>query len=267
MNESEKEFLIKCFKRYEELKIHLSNKSNNLEKYNLDEISKNIINIYMSNNLNYDIFELTQKFKELYVNSESKIENNESKEEKFGIAEIYDYICNYDFKTKKFNIFTESLIIHMNLYSKCLGKEFGGKLREEQALLFDTNIEVVPPNIAKLEFNKYISETDKLINELDKGDIFEYINGCLKIMVDLIKLQPFADGNKRTFRSLFNLMLKRKNIPPVYIGLEDTDVFSSSLLKAMVNNDYSDLNRLYIRLICDSISLLGLEQKNINRIH
>ncbi len=237
----------------------------NKDYHNLDEIAKKIILIYTRWGNVTDFTGVVEKFKKQYINGESKIENNETKEEKRGIGVIYDYICNYNFDQNGFNIFVNSIDIHTKLFSKCIGKEFGGSLRTEQAVLFDTNIEVVSPVEAMKRYNEYIMKSDSIMEQLDKMDIFGYIDGCLKIMVDLIKIQPFADGNKRTFRSLFNLMIKRKNLPPVYIGNEESGDFKKALLSAMVDDNYEQLNKLYIRLICDSIVLLGLKEAQIEQ--
>src|SRR5574344_836477 len=105
--------------------------------------------------------------------------------------------------------------MHMKLYSQTVVKEFGGNIKTEQALLMDTNIEVMSPKEAMIHFNSYIGLSDSIMEEFDNKPIPEYILGCFRIMTDLIRTQPFGDGNKRTFRWLCNLMMKRKNFPHV----------------------------------------------------
>ena len=261
MDDENKTFLYSSFASYKNYR-EMANKNNdeNINDYhNLDFIARNIIRLYDAFSNVTDFSAVTDKFKYDYIESESEIENNETMEEKAGIGVIYDYICKFDPEKDKFNIFVEAMKIHQMLYSQCVGKEFGGKIRTEQALLFDTDIEVIPPDQAMKRFNEYILKSDSIMKELDEKGIFEYIEGCLKIAVDLITIQPFADGNKRTFRSLFNIMMKRKKLPPIYIGHYSKE-YSDSLLKAMRTGDYSDLTKLYMRLLCDSIVLLGLEE-------
>lgn len=258
-NELNKNFVLECFKKYETLR---KSKTSIKKYHDFRTISINMINLYVSYSDDVDFKKIIEKLKKKYITGESKIENNETKEEKLGIGEIYDYISNFDFSKKKFNIFTTSMELHMKLYSKTIGKDFGGSIRSEQAVLMDTNIEVLPPKEAMSHYNSYIARSDKIMDDLDHKDIFSYIMGCLEIMTDLIKTQPFGDGNKRTFRSLFNLMMKRRNFPPIYIGEERTQEFSDCLLKAIMENDYNDLYDLYLVLICDSIVEVGLgEQK------
>ena len=260
MDDETRTFLYTSFVAYKNYRAaSLKQEENAADYHNLDTIAKRIIQLYSAFSNVTDFSKVTEKFKYDYIEGESEIERNETKEEKDGIGEIYDYICNYDPEKTKFNIFVEAMKIHSMLYSKCVGREFGGKIRTEQALLFDTDIEVIPPEEAMKRFNAYILKSDSIMAELDEKNMFEYIEGCLKIIVDLITIQPFADGNKRTFRSLFNIMMKRKNLPPIYIG-NDSRAYSDSLIKAMRTGDYSDLTKLYTRLLCDSIVLLGLEE-------
>lgn len=261
MDEENRTFLYSSFVSYKNYRDITGNGKmhNPTDYHNLDFIAKNIIKLYCAYSNVTDFSKVTDKFKYDYIESESEIERNETREEKAGIGIIYDYICHFNPEKDKFNIFVEAMKIHSMLYSQCVGKEFGGKIRTEQALLFDTDIEVIPPEEAMKKFNTYILTSDGIMKELDDKDVFEYIEGCLKVIVDLITIQPFADGNKRTFRSLFNIMMKRKNLPPIYIG-NNSKAYSDALLKAMRKGDYEDLTKLYIRLLCDSIVLLGLEE-------
>ena len=264
MDEDNRTFLYSSFISYKNYRQMSSSEIEKNEKdyHNLDFIAKNIIKLYCAFSNVTDFSKVTEKFKYDYIEGESEIERNETREEKAGIGVIYDYICQFDPQKDKFNIFVEAMKIHSMLYSECVGKEFGGKIRTEQALLFDTDIEVMPPEEATKRFNAYILTSDSIMKELDQKNVFEYIEGCLKIVVDLITIQPFSDGNKRTFRSLFNIMMKRKNLPPIYIG-NNSKEYSDSLIKAMRTGDYSDLTKLYTRLLCDSIVLLGLEEYEI----
>ncbi len=197
-------------------------------------------------------------YKRLYINSESLIENNFSEEEVQGLAEVYDYISAFNFDKDYFNIFTTSLLIHIKLYSKCVGKEFGGKLRDSTAILYDTNYEVPDAETAKEFFNGLIPISNEIFAPLEKGEIFEYIESCVILTVRLIRYQPFADGNKRTFRALLNLLLKRINILPIYIELEERQVYKQALLKAIKEEDYHDIINFYYYKICSSLVTLDL---------
>ena len=176
METNDQLFLLKCFNDYSRLKSNMKNGLIDEKSYhNIDEIAMKMIQLFsLCCNVN-DFSNVTEQFKQTYINTESVIENNETEEEKEGIGIIYDYICNYDFNKQKFNIFVNSMDIHMKLYSKCVGWQFGGKLRKEQAVMFDINVDVVPPEEAIKQYNAYIGKSDQIMAELDKLDIFGYI--------------------------------------------------------------------------------------------
>ncbi len=115
-------------------------------------------------------------------------------------------------------------------------------------------------------FNGFITSTNPLMAQLDEKNVFEYIEECIIIITNLIKAQPFTDGNKRTFRALLNLMLKRKNLPPVTIQADKKDKYKELLLEAMKGN-YEGLVSFYFYEICNSIVDLDIQYKNLDQDH
>ena len=252
-NQEIREFIHSIFEGYKKRKTEK-------QLYNIDsKIPENIITAYYEYTDKISFDEIVEHFKQKFIYNESRVERNISLEEQDGLSEIYDYISDFDFSKNKFNIFVQALCIHQKLYSKCNEASFGGKLRDTEAYLYDSNVEVLPPKDAIKFFQKFLGESDKIMNELKEKDIFEYINESVKITTELIKAQPFFDGNKRTFRALLNLMFKYRGLPPVYITVDERDEYKSALLKAMINNDYSSLNKFYYYKICDSIYELDIE--------
>ena len=138
---------------------------------------------------------------------------------------------------------------------------FGGNLRDSQAILKDATIEVMDAEEAKKYFNSFITTSDQIFEPLLKGDIFGYIEKCIYTITELIKAQPFADGNKRTFRSLLNMLLKKVSLPPVYISANLRSRYKDVLLDAMQNGNYEELYNFYYELIESSIQELALENK------
>lgn len=243
-------------------KIKLQNILNN----NNQNMPKIIIENYIKYVDKPSFKSLIDSYKKKYIYYEARVENNIRKEEQLGLAEVYDFIQSFDFSKNTFNVFITSLLIHQKLYSHS-GKEFGGTLRESTAVLYDLNIDVISPDEAKKIFNSYISKGDFLAEKLNKGDIFGYINECIKLNVELIKLQPFADGNKRTFRALTNLLLKRLNIPPIYIETNERAEYKRALIKAMkakCEEDYNDIIQFYYYKICDAIVTLDISNSEIH---
>lgn len=132
---------------------------------------------------------------------------------------------------------------------------FGGSLRKAPVYLADFSFDVPEPDTAIREFNKFLTPEMRAEYEshLNDSDIFTYIDYAVNVTSDLIGLQPFGDGNKRTFRSLLNLMFKMKNLPPVYITRKERKAYHTALEKALVEHDYSAIDGFYYYKICDSI--------------
>ena len=119
----------------------------------------------------------------------------------------------------------------------------------------DFNVDVPDANEAARFFNSFASPDKKqeFNRYLKEADIFEYIDYAVRTTADLIGVQPFADGNKRTFRSVLNLMFKKKNLPPVYFVRKERAAYHKALEKAIGEHDYGDLIAFYYYKICDSI--------------
>lgn len=216
-----------------------------------DSINKGLIH-----KPNFD--EIFEKYKRKYIYNESRVDENISENEKKGLAEVYDYLLHYDFNKKKFDIFIEGLQIHCLLYKYCKipGEEletFGGKLRQSTVFLQKTFLEVPDAEVAKRYFQSYCAKPLPELDLTKENGIFDYIDTCVDITAELIRYQPFQDGNKRTFRSILNLLFKRVNLPPVYIKTSEKEEYKDCLLEGMENQDYSRLKKFYYYKICDSI--------------
>ncbi|MBE6160426.1 MAG: hypothetical protein E7157_05220 [Lactobacillales bacterium] len=258
--ENYRQMLEELSKDYEIIKNTDSLDNNNKEKFLI-----NAINFYSKYIKKKEYSEIIDSYKTLYIYNESKVEEDITPEEQLGISAMYDYINNFDFEKDNFNIFITSMLLHQKLYSKCVGSSFGGNLRETSAVLFDTNIEVPESRQAIEEFNKYIATSNDIMKDLENSDLNSYIEKSVKLITDLIKLQPFADGNKRTFRALFNLLLKKINLPPVYIDNSRKHEYKDALIKGMKYKDYTDLINFYYDCIYDAIIKLDINANNLEK--
>ncbi len=214
-----------------------------------NDISENIIALYY-----YFVFKnnpriVYGKYKRKFINNESIVEPGVTPEEKKGLGEIYDYLSKYPLDNP-INICQEATIIHRLLYSHCPNSGYGVGLREATAVLYDMPYEVPDARKAMQEFYSYACSN---ITYTEDQDIFEYIDNCVKLTTDLIGIQPFADGNKRTFRALLNLLLKQVNIPPIYIRKEEREPYKKGLIKALCEKDYTDICKFYHYKVSDAI--------------
>lgn len=261
---------------------------------------KNLIDIYYRQvNPSYEkLAEMFTKFRKTYIDTESIVEKNNTKEEKEGLGLAYDYIQGYDVDSR-FNLLVSSFKIHSLLFKpldnrnaqdydeerselfnrlkalkassvkdrkeifeveKLIKKmpsspRFGGKLRTDEVKLNDVDFKVPYPEDASKFINSFNSteKIDEFNYMLRCESIFKYIEYCVRIFVDMIKYQPFSDGNKRTSRSLLNLMFRLRNIPPVYIKNNERSAWKDALINCLENNDYTDMINFYYFKICDSI--------------
>jgi hypothetical protein len=55
-------------------------------------------------------------------------------------------------------------------------------------------------------------------------------------------------------------MFKNRNIPPVYILKKERTVYKDALIKAIKDEDYTDIINFYYFKICDSIYELDIKQ-------
>ena len=222
---------------------------------------KNIINLYFSIDRKPYYKEIIDKYKKLYIFDESRVEDNFTESEQMGLGEIYDYIRDFNYDTDKFNVFICSLMIHEKLYSKGSRSYFGGKLRNTNVALVDLDVEVVDYHDAIMEFNTYLNQqkSDEIFKNYYQNELFLYINDCIILTTKLIKLQPFSDGNKRTFRAILNLLLKRVNIPPIFIEPSERLEYKEALIKAITKDSYDDIIKFYYYKICDAIILLDID--------
>lgn len=238
-------------------------KEKNVTNISDGSIPINIISLY-DNYINKRNFKVIfQDYKEKFITNESIVEPGVTPEEKLGLGKIYDYISNFKID-KPVNVFIESMQIHNLLYSCCPFPEFGSRLRSDDVCLLDTPYDVPTGAEASKLFNSYIPMN---IKYTDSNNIFEYIEKCIILTVDLIKLQPFNDGNKRTFRALLNLMFKQAGIPPIYIKDEERENYKKELLDAICNKNYNGIIRFYHYKIADSIVSLDIYSKDNDMIY
>ncbi len=140
--------------------------------------------------------------------------------------------------------------------------KIGGRFRTsaEDARLKGVDVSIPFAREAVLFMNSFLTEEKKqeLINYYNDEDIFNYIDYCIRITTEMMRNQPFVDGNKRTFRGLLNLLFKFRNIPPVYIAQNERDEYKDYLFDAMKTKDYSKLCNFYYFRIFDSLKYLDL---------
>jgi Fic family protein len=106
----------------------------------------------------------------------------------------------------------------------------------------------VPPNYLKVK-----DLMTKLIdNSKDKKKNF--IQTAIDMHYELVSIHPFIDGNGRTARLLFNLIMMINNFPFVYITKEDRSQYLKSLEKAQTGGSKNDYEELMLKSVDRSLS-------------
>lgn len=215
---------------------------------------------------------LLDNFKKRYLYNENKMEGVHTKEERNGLSSAYDYI-NKKTECEDISIYDLSYI-HEELYSKTKYPEFGGRYRNEDVYLLDSqgnkcgNVELCPywnitheMNLLNPELKELIQRGIRLGKETNPSEILKYIDDCILLKCKLIKIHPFKDGNGRAVRIFVNLLFKLANIPPVYIENKEKHKYQEAMNNALANNEYSDILDFYHYKICDSIMALDVDVK------
>ncbi len=139
------------------------------------------------------------------------------------------------------------LDVHALVLSK-IDKEFSGRFRNSGVRISGANFS--PPNALKVydlidELMNWVNNESSSINIIVKSCVFHH---------RFVWIHPFFDGNGRTVRLLFNLLLMQEGYPPAIILKNDRKKYYDALNKAN-NGDYSKLLLLIIQALERSLDI------------
>lgn len=139
------------------------------------------------------------------------------------------------------------LTIH-GLVLQRIEKEFSGRYRNFGVRIAGSNF--TPPNALKVdelmeELITWVNEEDVNLSPIIKACIFHH---------RFVWIHPFFDGNGRTVRLIFNLLLMKEGYPPAIILRNDRKKYYDALTKAN-NGDYSKLVLLILQALERSLSI------------
>lgn len=143
--------------------------------------------------------------------------------------------------------------LHERLFSKLsykYGEKRGGFFRDGYVKLKGTGIDVPSPRIVpqlmdNLSWRILQILKDNVDGKLSNSKYIDSINECI---YEMIRLQPFGDGNKRTARLLSNILYQEKGIPYVIVPVKDWDNY----VDAWSSDNCDEYDKLMHRLIIDS---------------
>jgi Fic family protein len=127
-------------------------------------------------------------------------------------------------------------------------KEFAGRYRNAGVRISGANF--VPPNALKVDalmdgLIQWVNSPDNPLDIIVKAAIFHH---------RFVWIHPFFDGNGRTVRLVFNLLLMRAGFPPAIILKNDRKKYYDALNKANTG-DYSKLLLLVVQALERSLDI------------
>lgn len=135
-------------------------------------------------------------------------------------------------------------------------ESYGGCFRQSNTLVLGAKFETIPYHLIPTEMLKIDDTVKSLINNKDTLSLSEYIKAVIRVHHSLTVIHPFADGNGRTLRAFFNVLLIRGGITPIYIKLEEKDEYLNALSVADTCGSYTELYEcIYKVLLRSSVEL------------
>lgn len=149
---------------------------------------------------------------------------------------------DYVLKTK------DILDVHALVLQK-IEKEFAGRFRTAGVRIGGANF--IPPNALKV--SDFMDELIEWINLPQESEIDSIIHIAV-FHHRFVWIHPFFDGNGRTVRLIFNLLLMKLGFPPAIILQQDRKKYYEALNKAN-DGDYSKIILLVFQAIERSLTI------------
>lgn len=151
-----------------------------------------------------------------------------------------------DLVTENYVLKTSDILKVHHLVLQKIEKDFAGRFRTSGVRISGANF--VPPNALKI---------DELMSELVDWSNNADLDILLKAVLfhhRFVWIHPFFDGNGRTVRLIFNLLLMKDGFPPAIILKNDRKKYYDALNLAN-NGDYSKLALLVFQAIERSLDI------------
>lgn len=133
---------------------------------------------------------------------------------------------------------------------------FGSEMlfpRQSNNIINGAEVSTVDYKLVPQELIKVGDSINDLIKNKETLTLHEYILEALKIHHRLTVIHPLEDGNGRCCRGILLWLLRLKNIPPIYIKLEDKPRYIDALNKIDTKKDYDYLELFILEQIIHSM--------------
>lgn len=214
---------------------------------------------------------MKSSFIKKYAKNESELEGVNDKdihgqEEILGLGDMYEYMLTEEFD-KDFSIYSLK-DLHRKLFSHAPYPECAGVFRTRQAFLPGTGIELCEPDRIYEEIHRvgkdadYLHEYSQYVKtDSDIDELLDYLDQCVELKVDLIRIHPFIDGNGRTIRAFINKLMCDVGLPPIYVKSGERTEYHTAMNKALLDGDFSSIKAFYRYKVCDSIYELDIKDR------
>ena len=223
------------------------------------EIPTKLIKLYYELHPNEVEFNnMKRSFIKKYAKNESELEGVNDKDIHGQEAEEFDkYFSIYSLKE-----------LHQKLFSHAPHPECAGVFRTRQAFLPGTGIELCEADRIYEKIHEisgdadYLHEYSKFVkHSFDTTELLDYLDQCVELKVELIRIHPFSDGNGRTVRAFINKLMCDAGLPPIYVKSNERTEYHTAMNKALLDGDFSSIKAFYRYKVCDSIYELDIKDR------
>lgn len=194
-------------------------------QFDFDRISNNISGMVNVNKFK-DIFKNAENYDEDLIRKLYNGFKKKTKDKLYDLAYgVLSSLTEYQ-QGDKIKIYNDALKIQDNL--NCWDGIVSYDITNSITLSTGEIIYSLPRNDIKYEFYKFQQEYDYY--NLNSSSDFEYIEGCVEIIGNVMLSQIFLDGNKRTSKCLFNAMLIARGITPPILNFCEDELWEGFVL-------------------------------------
>ena len=230
-------------------------------------IPTSLIRMYYSLNPSDIEFDNMRKtFIRKYVMNESKLEGVHTQDEIAGFIDMYEYLHSEEFD-HYFSIYSLK-DLNQKLFSHATYPEYGGRYRNMDVYLPGSGVPLTEWCMIPQEMHQispqvdYLHELAKLVK--DSGDVDEllsFMDQCVELKCDLIRIHPFIDGNGRTVRAFINKLFEDAGLPAIYVKSGERAEYQKAMNQALGDGDTTAIKLFYRYKVCDSIIELDINER------
>ncbi|AIQ15144.1 Fic family protein [Paenibacillus durus] len=199
--------------------------------------------------LDLDINTVSEICTDLRIHKRESKYFNEFKDNKNIIETVGHYfVCNQIFRAQTFPNRYELKELHKLLFKLSPDPDLSGEFRTIDNEITGAQIQTVYHGKIEEELYFLDKEIDVLMEKIDQSSFSDVLEKAVVIHHRLTQIHPFTDGNGRLSRAVMNWILKRKNLPPIYVEVSKKQEYLALLLDAD-KGDTSGLVNFFLEIL------------------